>query len=152
MVHAPVSRFASFVGKPFLDLMLHGTLRTRVVLEHKGKVLMVRGRLGTQRWSLPGGGVKKNEDPVDGAIREVGEEVSVYLSPDRLKKFSEGKNTRTKRLYFNYVAYAAKIESSAVQIDRREILEAEWFSLDKLPTNTSDMIKTILQDYQKYSA
>ncbi len=50
--------------------------RATVIAMRDGKLLLVRGR-GSRRWSLPGGGLKKNETPLAAGIREVWEETGL---------------------------------------------------------------------------
>lgn len=47
--------------------------RATALVTNEGRLLLVRER-GAKRWSLPGGGMKKGEDPVAAAIRELDEE------------------------------------------------------------------------------
>ena len=60
-----------------------------VVMEKNGK------------WGLPGGGIKKRESPLDGAVREFQEETGVELEKDKLTKVWEkkGKSGVTTTLY-----------------------------------------------------
>ena len=52
--------------------------RATVLAVYDGKLLLVRER-GAKRWSLPGGGVKKGENPVTAARREVDEETGLTV-------------------------------------------------------------------------
>jgi len=56
-------------------------MRTRgtAVVIKDGKVLMVRDK-GKHRYSLPGGGINKNEPTVSAAAREVYEELGLHVS------------------------------------------------------------------------
>ena len=51
---------------------------TALVLK-QGRLLLVRER-GAKHWSLPGGGMKKGEDPVTAAIRELDEETKLVAT------------------------------------------------------------------------
>ena len=74
---------------PGLIVYLWGRPRTRVLVRCEGKVLVVRGWLGTGRWMLPGGGLHKNEAPLEGALREVREETGLGLHPHDLRPLAE---------------------------------------------------------------
>ena len=50
--------------------------RATALVLNGGRLLLVRER-GAKHWSLPGGGVKKSEDPVAAAIRELAEETKL---------------------------------------------------------------------------
>ena len=47
--------------------------RATALVFREGRLLLVRER-GAKHWSLPGGGMKKGEDPVAAAVRELDEE------------------------------------------------------------------------------
>src|SRR4051812_17481145 len=71
---------AFWLSWPALWIYLRGSQRTRVLIVCDEEILLVRGWLSTGQWSLPGGGLHKNEDPVAGAQREVAEEVGISLT------------------------------------------------------------------------
>lgn len=50
--------------------------RATALVLSEGRLLLVRER-GAGRWSLPGGGMKKGEDPVTAACRELDEETKL---------------------------------------------------------------------------
>ncbi len=53
--------------------------RATALVFRDGKLLLVRER-GAKHWSLPGGGMKKGEDAVAAAIRELGEETKLVAT------------------------------------------------------------------------
>jgi phosphatase NudJ len=55
-----------------------------VVVEHEGKVLLVRERKHGQTWYLPAGGVEIGETLVTAAVRETMEEAGVHVAPTHL--------------------------------------------------------------------
>lgn len=55
-----------------------------VVVEHEGRVLVVRERKHGQRWYAPAGGLEAGEDIRDAAIRETLEESGVLVEPTAL--------------------------------------------------------------------
>lgn len=52
--------------------------RDTALVLNEGRLPLVRDR-GAKRWSLPGGGVKKGEDPVAAATRELDEETKLVV-------------------------------------------------------------------------
>jgi len=66
---------------PLMWPVLRNSERTRLALTNEhGEVLLVRGWISPNgRWSLPGGGLRKGEDPVMGLLREMQEEVGLTL-------------------------------------------------------------------------
>ncbi len=137
----------TLITKPLLRFVVKGSLRSRVILRSGDEILLVRGRLGSQRWSLPGGGVRKGEDPLLAAQREVFEEVRITLQPEQLKLITEGRHQRTPRLHFFYRGYEAPVVKQAINFDKREILAAEWFDIHKLPDDMSELSGKIIRAY-----
>jgi 8-oxo-dGTP diphosphatase len=62
-----------------LPLGRGGYTEVRVVLMRGNDVLLVRPRFAPGVWTLPGGGVQKNESPEQAAIREVNEETGLHV-------------------------------------------------------------------------
>ena len=53
--------------------------RATALVQDEGRLLLVRER-GAKHWSLPGGGMKKGEDPVAAATRELHEETKLVAT------------------------------------------------------------------------
>ncbi len=53
--------------------------RATALVFREGKLLLVRER-GAKHWSLPGGGMKKGEAPVEAAARELDEETKLVVT------------------------------------------------------------------------
>ena len=53
--------------------------RATALVLREGRLLLVRER-GAKHWSLPGGGMKKGEDPVTAATRELHEETRLVAT------------------------------------------------------------------------
>ncbi|HSW98293.1 MAG TPA: NUDIX hydrolase [Candidatus Saccharimonadales bacterium] len=73
---------------PALIVYLGGRPRTRAVLRCDGKIVAVKGWLGNGKWSLPGGGLHRGEDPLAGVLREVREEAGLRLQPGQLTRLA----------------------------------------------------------------
>lgn len=69
---------------PFLHVILRAGSRTRVLVVSEGETLLVKDIIGSGHWSLPGGGLKLGEKPIDGAVRELLEETTIELTPSQL--------------------------------------------------------------------
>jgi 8-oxo-dGTP diphosphatase len=78
-------------------------------------------------WGVPGGWLDRNEDPADGALRELREEtgLTAVLGPIILIR----RETHPSHLGMAYVAYGAQ---GSLQLSN-EIIEAIWTNLDNLP-------------------
>ena len=89
-----------------------------------GKLLVVKNSYKAYH-SLPGGLLKKGEEPDLGAIRETEEEVGVLLSAERLIMHEPIIDQ------FGGIAYIAEIyldQQPAISIDQREIVWADFVS------------------------
>ena len=111
--------------------------RTRVVLIHDDKVLVMKQWISPGKWNLPGGGIHKDESAVDGAVRELYEETSLRLDPRQLQ--SLGRATyRQYGLSFDYHVFWAKVATGNVRAQRIEISALEWRRPgDLIPKNAS---------------
>lgn len=148
-VIALVARVISLCLYPILGIFLHNSRRTRVLLLHDNKVLLVRSYADNQKWSLPGGGIHKNEKPIKAATRELLEETGVVISEDSLKCIGENR-LPVDRIWPRYavIFYIAHLSRRPkIKITRPfEIIEAQWFSLDELPKKLSQSVHDALNN------
>jgi len=117
------------------------------VIEYHGKLLLIRNTYGDKSWNFPGGGVKKNENPADAAIREASEEVGI--KPKSITSIGElwfDANRYNDTIH----AFSAVVEGDKFVIDPGEISEARWFSKDGIPVeNLSAVGKKIFEVFLK---
>ncbi len=104
-----------------------------VVLTADRHVLLVRHSYqNPESYMLPGGGVRRDEDPAIAAAREVREETGVIIAALRL----HGRFLDTRRGARNHISiFAASAERQPPVVDGREIIEASWHPIDALPAN-----------------
>lgn len=102
-----------------------GRGRTRVVLVHDDKVLVMKQWISPGKWSLPGGGLHKGESLAGGAAREVLEETGLRLDPRQLQRVGRG-TYRQHGLSFDYHVFVTRVGSSSVRAQRLEISELKW--------------------------
>jgi len=110
----------------------------KVFIQYKDKVLFVQNSYGQKYWTLPGGGVKKNESLEEAAKREVKEETGITLNKV-INKGSflyagEGKKD-TITVFF------AEVDSDAVTLDSIEIKKASWERISSLTLSQSPVAK-----------
>jgi 8-oxo-dGTP diphosphatase len=129
---------------PFLQLYLrdkHVRVRALIINEDK-EVLLVRSWFGSQRWSLPGGGIKQAETPAEAAVREVYEETGLRIAIEDLHELGVFKNPNPEAAY-TVACYQVDIPKRPPRIAphrRFEMLDAGWFPLDKLPDDRNPVI------------
>jgi 8-oxo-dGTP diphosphatase len=96
-----------------------------------GAVLFVRTAY-RRRWGVPGGLLRRAEDPADGARREVMEEVG--LPVDLVGEPSVVVDPVPQRIDIIYRARLIDPASAdGVRVGTPEIVEARWFRPDELP-------------------
>ncbi len=113
-----------------------GRDRTRVVLLHEDKVLVMKQWIGPAKWQLPGGGLKKGESMAGGAARELYEETSLRLDPRQLQHIGRATYNRFGHKY-DYHVFVARVGSSFVRAQRIEVSELEWLRLGELRAGNS---------------
>jgi 8-oxo-dGTP pyrophosphatase MutT (NUDIX family) len=141
----PLLRLAFRVGYRVLHVWwVVAQPRTRgvkCVLTRGAEILLVRHTYGDgRRWELPGGGIKRREQPGQAARREIREELGIdvddwILLGDLFARI-DGKRDRLW-------CFTAEVGDRALALDRAEIAAAEWFSRDRLPERTSRHVARI---------
>lgn len=144
--YARVIRVLYSVVRPLSHAFLHNSRRVRVIVRADNKVLLVRSAVGSQRWNLPGGGVKKGENALLSAQRELYEETSLKLATSQLHCLGEERLSLNKqgsgKPYAAIVFYdVACPEAAKLRIRRPlEILEVDWFPIATLPPNVNPQV------------
>lgn len=114
----------------------------KCVLTRDDQVLLVRHTYGPEtRWELPGGGVKRNEEPRDAARREAREELGLDLDDWRfLGDLFERIDGKRDTLW----CYAADVGERTIEANAAEIAEAAWFDRAALPPDAHRYVGRIL--------
>jgi ADP-ribose pyrophosphatase YjhB (NUDIX family) len=98
-----------------------------LVLDEADRVLLIRHSYGSRHWMLPGGGLDRGEDALAGAAREVAEECAVALECI----VTLGQTDDPQSIHETHLI--AGWTRDEPRPDRREVLEAVFFSLETLP-------------------
>jgi 8-oxo-dGTP pyrophosphatase MutT (NUDIX family) len=123
-----------FVRKP----EQHGV---KCVLTDSENVLLVRHTYGRREWDLPGGGVKRDERPLDAARREVEEELGVHLDDWRdLGCLRATEYHRHDTIY----CFQAELNGKQLTIEPGEIDTVRWFSRRRLPRDSGRYVRRIV--------
>lgn len=121
---SPLRRLAVRLGTPSY------TLGAVLVLRRPdGRVLLVDQR-HSGGWALPGGLLRRRESPVDGLVREVGEEVGIHLDPTALPEPTTVVDAHAHRVDLIYLV-ETEGEQAHVE-DEAEVRRIGWFSLDEM--------------------
>lgn len=131
----------------FVYNKLFRTPRSRVMLwNENSELLLVRNWAGKQEWSLPGGGVERNESPVNAAKRELHEEIGINVPIKDL--------TYVATLDYQYEAwiYSASVSEAGFPVKPHnpwEIADMQWFSIASLPPDLSALVPLALKNLSK---
>jgi 8-oxo-dGTP pyrophosphatase MutT (NUDIX family) len=102
----------------------------KCLLSHGGEILLVRHTYGPRDWDLPGGMVKRGEDPAATARREMREELGVQ--PPQWTDLGSVQASLENRHDTIHV-FGAELTSPSLTVDRAELDVAQWFSPGELP-------------------
>ena len=113
---------------------------TGVVRDGQGRVLLLRHRMWPpeRQWGLPTGYAVAGEEFSQTVVREVREETGLDVKPGALVHLRSGYRLRVE------VAYEAVLVGGELKIDSFEILEAKWFSPDKLPEGIQESHRLLI--------
>jgi len=107
-----------------------------IARDGEGRVLLVRHTYGLGLWTLPGGGLRKGEDPAVAAAREFAEELGCATGPLTLAGVHEGTlHGAPSRMH----VFSCMI-TEVPRPDGREIADARFFALDALPDDTGSRV------------
>jgi 8-oxo-dGTP pyrophosphatase MutT (NUDIX family) len=113
----------------------------KCVLTDGENVLLVRHTYGSRKWDLPGGGIKRDEHPVEAARREIEEELGVRLERWRdLGALGLTEYHRRDTIY----CFEAELDGKPLTIDHGELDTAQWFSRRRLPRDLGRYVKRIV--------
>jgi 8-oxo-dGTP pyrophosphatase MutT (NUDIX family) len=114
------------------------------LVEHEGRLLLIRHTYGSMEWDLPGGGAKRGEPPEAAAAREVREEVGITVSEiSRVGSLRAGEDGRR----VGTVVFSARAVNPELRPRRAEVYDEGWFEWDRLPRQLSPAAGRIIGLY-----
>ncbi len=113
----------------------------KCVLTDGERVLLVRHTYGHREWDLPGGAVRRGEEPERAATREMQEELGVVVEAwTNLGAVSAGIDHRRDTMH----CFAADIAGRPITMDPCELSAVRWFSRGQLPDDLGRFVTRIL--------
>ncbi|MEN0002834.1 MAG: NUDIX hydrolase [Bacteroidota bacterium] len=125
------------------------TLKTRLFLYHKGRILLLRQtKPNGGNYTMVGGTIEKQELAKETLIRESFEEAGIILKPNHLQLVHVlqklRKNEQRITLYFKAKAWKGQVFPR----ESEKFSGAEWFYLNQLPSNLTATVKHVLHAYR----
>lgn len=141
-----VGRVLYFPAYPLAALYLLNSRRVRVVVTDKSRVLIVKPWLNNGRWDLPGGGLHEDENPSQGAVRELREELGLKIDFSAVKIHKQ-EDFRAGLLRYSAIYAYVVLDSSDSQflLQKHEISDYKWVNAEEL--NQISMISPSLNRY-----
>ena len=122
---------------------MHRVVAKVILVNSNHEIAMAKVKRGffTGHWTLPGGFVDYAEHPVEGAVREVKEELGlkVNIDPNDIVQIAERIFT-SEGIQFLSFTYKCKIDGDVTFNPKAdEIEEARWFSMDQALANAASL-------------
>lgn len=117
------------------------TRGVKCLVWNSGKLLLTRLSYGHKLWTIPGGGVHRNEAPEEAAKREVWEETGIAVNHlNKIGEYTQVKDFKNDTVH----CFSGNAANSDIAIDPLEIAEAGWFDVDELPKERTKQVDAIL--------
>lgn len=113
--------------------------RAKVLIQSpQGEILLVRNALGDRSWTLPGGGIERNEKAAQAARRELCEELGIDLEPRILALLGPVARAGYDTVIFHVILSEPQMRSISRQ--KREIQAIAWCDPVQLPIGTQHLV------------
>jgi 8-oxo-dGTP pyrophosphatase MutT (NUDIX family) len=143
-----VGKIAFWVSWPALWVYLKQRERTRALILCGNEFLVLRGWLGSGDWSLPGGGLHKGENSLQGVLREVQEETGIALYEHDVTFLSHMRSSR-HGLSYAYDCFVVELaEKPAIKLQKLELADYAWVPLKNPQIHLSEDARQVLARWQ----
>ncbi|MGB7128807.1 MAG: NUDIX hydrolase [Candidatus Rhabdochlamydia sp.] len=124
------------------------------IIKRAGRVLLVKNRdkKGTERWTLPGGKVEKEENLYDALCREVLEETKYIVKQAQVayihEAFFTNASTLVRAIIFHTQIDQSSLQESLIQDPDKVIISKKWVLISDLSKYIkNEKILSSLQDW-----
>src|SRR5262245_52741760 len=129
----PIYRLAIWLRSGSWRIRRPILIGVRALIVRDGAVLLIRHRSGSYPWSLPGGGVERNERLAEAAEREARKETGVYVRVEQLLGMYDRFGEQVSNYVAVFICTAVGVPSPPRSL---EIAEARFFLFHRLPAGT----------------
>jgi 8-oxo-dGTP pyrophosphatase MutT (NUDIX family) len=142
-------RTAFRVLQPFWLFRRPATSGVKCVLSNGDRILLVRHTYGNRNWDLPGGAMKRDEEPLVAAQREMREELGIASAEwSKLGEVRKNVNHRRDTVH----CFHAELASPEVEPNLAELSTAQWFNRDQIPRKLSPYVESVLDHFPRTPA
>jgi 8-oxo-dGTP pyrophosphatase MutT (NUDIX family) len=121
----------------------------KCVVSNGDRILLVRHTYGSRDWDLPGGAMKRDEEPLVAARREMLEELGIERAEwSKLGEVRKNVDHRRDTVH----CFRAELASPEVELNLAEISLAEWFDRDRLPGKLAPYVESVLEQFPRTPA
>lgn len=135
-----LQRLRFWIYWPGLYIYFRKGHRSRVLIHDGDKILLVKGRwklwFGDDLWSLPGGGIRETEQPVEAAVRELNEELGLQITAGQLKPLSDRMISEHGLRYHAYFFELELSTTTELHLQPSEIAVAQWLESVNISTDS----------------
>jgi 8-oxo-dGTP pyrophosphatase MutT (NUDIX family) len=132
-----LGRVAFWLSWPVSHVLLRFGSRTRVLICVEEEVLLVKGIVSGGKWSMPGGGLHKNEEPIMGALRETKEETGINLQADQLSFKGTFKGVNSEKHRYTYHVFTVRLPNKpTIIMQAHEIQDTTWMHYREAQNST----------------
>lgn len=126
------------------------TLKTRLILYHRGTIMLLKQtKPNGGRYTFVGGTIESSEFARQTLVREAFEEAGLVLQPEDLRLahvlHKKDRNGTRIILYFKTIKWEGQLRNR----EPHKFKEAAWFPLENLPKNLSGTARHVLKMYRK---
>jgi ADP-ribose pyrophosphatase YjhB (NUDIX family) len=127
-----------FLAWPAFYIYLRRSERTRIIIANGGKILMTRNWISDGKWSLPGGGLHKDEPVIAGAQRELREETGIDIDPRQLRFIGKQTYRKYGHAFVFHTFVAQNADATTLHRQKHEVSRMDWIEPSRLDSrNTS---------------
>jgi len=123
--------------------------RVRVLVTNENReVLLLKDVLSYRKWTLPGGGLNKNETAVACARRELHEETGI-LAPESSFQYVKTLKSPEIAVPFDAPLFHITIQKNKLpkkMANPHEVADIRWFAVDNLPSSLSQIAQYVLDE------
>ncbi len=113
----------------------------KCLLTCRDRVLLVRHTYGNRAWDIPGGALKRNEPPLSGAQREMGEELGLGGADWTSIGEIRGRVNRRRDVIH---CFRAELCEPELTVDRVELAAVDWFARSALPDDLAPYVGSVI--------